>query len=105
MSIDNQNLVLDATDPLARAHRTLQIIQRLTQEADQLDPDPLSLADGRYHRLAAAQRAYSQHAAVCALVALAGDVRRIADQLDHGRTPTLAHPQESGGHQPPKVAQ
>jgi hypothetical protein len=73
MSIDNQDLMLDATDPLARAHRALRIIQ--------------------------------QHAAVCALVALAGDVRRIADQLDHGRTPTLAHPRGSGGHQPPEVAQ
>jgi hypothetical protein len=105
MSIDNQDLVLDATDPLARAHRALRIIQRFAQEADQLDPVPLSLADGRYNRLASAQRAYSQHAAVCALVALAGDVRRIADQLDHGRTPTLAHPQGSGGHKPPEVAQ
>jgi hypothetical protein len=105
MSIDNQDRVLDATDPLARAHGALRIIQRFAQEADRLDPDPLSLADGRSNRLAAAQRAYSQHAAVCALVALAGDVRRIADQLDHGRTPTLAHPRASGGHKPPKRAQ
>jgi hypothetical protein len=104
MSIDNDDLVLDATDPLARAHRALRIIQRFAQQADRLDQDPMSLADGRYNRLAAAQRAYSEHAAVCALVALAGDVRRIADQLDQDRTPTIARTQGSGGHRPPEVA-
>jgi hypothetical protein len=104
MSTDNQDLVLDATDPLVRAHGVLQIPQRFAQQADHLDQDPLGLAAGCHNRLAAAQRAYSQHATVCALVALAGDVRRIADQLDHGRPPTLAHTRASGGHKPPEVA-
>jgi hypothetical protein len=57
MSIDNQNMVLDATDPLASAPAGLRIIHRFAEQADRLDDDPLSLVDGRHQRLAAAQRA------------------------------------------------
>jgi hypothetical protein len=85
MSIDNQDLVLDATDPLARARGALRIVHRFAEQADRLDDDPLSLVDGRHQRLAAAQRAYTHHAVASALVALAGDVRRIADQLEQRR--------------------
>lgn len=55
----------------------------------------MSLVDGRHQRLAAAQRAYTEHAKVCALVSLASDVRRIADQLDqpHPTSPAV-HPPE-----------
>jgi hypothetical protein len=85
MSIDNQDLALDAIDPLARARGALRIVRRMVEQADRLDDDPLSLVDGRHQHLAAAQRAYIQHAVACALVSLAGDVRRIADQLDQRR--------------------
>lgn len=82
MSIDDQDLVLDATGPLVLARDALRIVHRLAEHADRLDDDPLSLVDGRHQRLAAAQRAYTQHATACALVALAGDARRIADRLE-----------------------
>lgn len=82
MSIDNEDLVLDATDPLVRAQGALRTIRRFAEQADRLDDDPMSLVDGRYNRLAAAQRVYTEHAKACALVALAGDVRRIADRLE-----------------------
>jgi hypothetical protein len=95
MPIDNEDLVLDAADPLARAHGALRIIRRYAEQADRIDDDPMSLVDGRHQRLAAAQRAYTEHAKACALVALAGDVRRIADQLDQ------PPPQQPSGGTPP----
>jgi hypothetical protein len=73
MPIDNEDLVLNATDPLERARGALRIIRRLAEQADRLDDDPLSLVDGRHQHLAAAQPAYTHHAVACALVALAGD--------------------------------
>ena len=84
---DSQDLVLDAADPLECARGALRIIRRTAELADRLDEDPLSQVDGRERRLAATQHAYTEHAVACALVALAGDVRRIADRLEGWRTP------------------
>ena len=81
MAIDNEDLVLDQTDPLARAEGALKVVIRLAQHADKLDADPMAMADGRYNRLTAMQKTYGEHAVGCALVAIAGDLRRIADQL------------------------
>lgn len=81
-----ERLVVDAATPLERAEQALGCVVTLARHADRLDRDPFAHVDGRWQALAADQRAYTEHAACCALVAIAADLRRIADALD--RRPT-----------------